>query len=1455
MLDTSSPQRVRTLRRLLLILLLIGVVAERSVGQTSSGSIIVLLRPGVEHKEGVASVSAALSVGGGSASARQFMVGGGADRSILSLSRLDRYLVVNLNGIDPDGAIARLGSVPSVEFAFANHTYHIDGAPNDSLYAEQWSLQTIGIEEAWGITTGDSNIFVAWVDTGVDPEHPDLAGAFAINHPEDINNNGRFDPWPASQRINGVSGDLDGIDQDANGYTDDVIGYDFVDEVVPNVGDWSGRDPDPFDENGHGTNVGGVIGARRNNRIGIAGVAPNVRLLPLRAFDARGNAEDDDVAAAIVYAVDLGARVVNLSFGDYFSSPLLHDAIRYAWLQRVVVVASSGNEGVNDPHYPSSFPEVISVGATNRSDNVSVFSTYGSQLSLVAPGSEIVTTAPNNRYTTVGGTSFSSPIVAATAALLLSIHPTWGPDEVRSVLELSAKDIGRSGWDIISGAGRLDAAAALRYPGPAVVAIGQPGSDAAFDHGERVTVIGSAIAPFLETWSLEYGSGESPSSWVSISEGNQSGKLNDTLGSFSTEGLFSGVYTLRLHVVQTNGSTTDRRLRLQINYGAPSIVVLDTANVWRFDRRALSVVVGTDQLTWCRLHLRQSGALGTPWRTIDVEPELWGRRRLHQLLLTDLELEAGRPYDGTIEVWNNAGDTLRLGDSSAPLALMLAAEAFPTVGFKPLSYSLPNGYTMNRTAEFYGDGMRCVVLNRFRDNGDFGDLTVYGFDGVSFVLRDSVAEQYAPRDIGDLDGDGRPDLLAQAFGTGIVYSQAVSGGSLFGRTLYQDTTSNDFYASRLYDFTGDGRAEVVARTSNQHDPHFYVAEFVDGGLARIADLPNTSRHGDGESISFLGSPVSSIADFTGNGRPDLLVGDEDGDFLMYEYGSDGTFREIWNNESDGTEGSEFVAAGDVDGDGRPEAIVAWHSRLTAAVGQEYQPKFWDVRIYSFDSDGTSSLLWSDRIAFVRPTNQLRSSIEVADLDGRAGDEVILSFFPNLYILRWDSTTKRIHPFWWKSGTVGNRPIVADFNRDGTNELGIGDGSSIRFYQVQPEAVALESPGGVSAWAINDSTVQLAWLPVVEGESYTIYRARSTTGGGVLFFEGVSSTTATSLVDTGIALPGGRLDSGVFYHYIVTTTRSVPTPTESIRGNPVRAFMHTPARIVRSEVIGSRSFRVAFSYRLRDGLYRPGALAATSKRTGNSIAISTIIASGDSSLVVSLSATTEDTLVVRPTWLLRDADDSPADTSSTTIVALPADEAPGERFIATRAFPRTPTLIVIEFNGTIDVASIALNKFRLSPSLLVIGISRDSTNNRQLLLELDRSTPVGPLGRDYIVRIDSLHAEDGRLLNNGAGSVVGFTVNADDLAGLFVYPQPFSLSRDGSVTFAGLTRVAAVEIYTQSGGPVRRLRATEGNGGVRWDGRDERGELVATGVYVYQVTTSGDDGIPDHSQLNKLVVIP
>jgi thermitase len=302
--------------------------------------------------------------------------------------------------------VAALARNPHVQFAELDMLVSPgEFTPADPRYKDQWHLPKMGGPSAWDSVSGDG-ITIAILDTGVDPNHYDLANKL-------------------------------------------LPGYNAVD----GGSDWS-------DIHGHGTAVAGVAGAIANNDAGVASVAWGAALLPIRVTNrSDGYAYFSDIARGLTWAADQGARVANISYGATPSSTI-SSAAHYMKSKGGLVVVAAGNTGT-DLGYEDN-PDLISVSATNSSDAITSWSSYGNYIDVAAPGAGIVTTKMDNAIGSWNGTSFSSPATAGVVALIMSANPYLTPSEVESILESSALDLGASGWDNKFGHGRVDAASAVQ---------------------------------------------------------------------------------------------------------------------------------------------------------------------------------------------------------------------------------------------------------------------------------------------------------------------------------------------------------------------------------------------------------------------------------------------------------------------------------------------------------------------------------------------------------------------------------------------------------------------------------------------------------------------------------------------------------------------------------------------------------------------------------------------------------------------------------------------------------------------------------------------------------------------------------------------------------------------------------------------------------------------------------
>ncbi len=326
----------------------------------------------------------------------------------------------------------QVAGIANVDFATVNARPQPSGFPNDPMFDQQWAHEKINTLKAWQTSTGNTDIIVGVIDTGCLIAHEDLQAHIWVND----------DP-------------PNGVDDDGNGFVDDTNGWDFVQ-----------NDNDPQDVWGHGTQVSGIVGAGIDNGLGITGIA-NLTLMTSKWWHTSGS--DTTVAESAFYAVDNGAHVITMSLSCGCLMPATEEAMDYASDNGVVLIGSSGNAATASPHYPASYPNVMSIAAIDINDQLADFSNFGPLLDVGAPSPGILSTGPggpSDYDQSFGGTSAAAPHVAGLAGLILSVDPTLTPDEVRNLINDNAEDLGADGFDNTFGHGRIDVGATIAAMGP-----------------------------------------------------------------------------------------------------------------------------------------------------------------------------------------------------------------------------------------------------------------------------------------------------------------------------------------------------------------------------------------------------------------------------------------------------------------------------------------------------------------------------------------------------------------------------------------------------------------------------------------------------------------------------------------------------------------------------------------------------------------------------------------------------------------------------------------------------------------------------------------------------------------------------------------------------------------------------------------------------------------------------
>lgn len=411
-----------------------------------------------------------------------------------------------IDALKQTGSVELAERVPLMKTSLTPNDYTPTGNPS------QWFLAKINAPAAWDVFSAGSTVAVAVVDNAVQTNHPDLSANMYTNTGEIAGN---------------------GIDDDNNGFIDDVMGYDVGDDD---------NNANPLNTSfDHGTHCAGLVSARTNNGTGIASIGFSVRIIPVKATsDASDPTAVDAGYAGVIYAVNAKARVISCSWGGGGNSVTEQAVMNYAWSRNSIVVAAAGNDNVSTQNYPGAYNNVYCVASTTSTDAKSSFSNYGTWVDISAPGSTIRSTLPGNGYGNMSGTSMATPIVAGLCGLMLSKSPYLTPTQVLSCISTTAATLTTSGM----GAGRIDAAAAMNCAATAIA----PSPTVNFTTNTTVTCPGSPVKFYDQTYYL-------PTSWSWTFTGGtpSTSTLQNPVVTYAA----AGTYSVQLIATNANGNGTE----------------------------------------------------------------------------------------------------------------------------------------------------------------------------------------------------------------------------------------------------------------------------------------------------------------------------------------------------------------------------------------------------------------------------------------------------------------------------------------------------------------------------------------------------------------------------------------------------------------------------------------------------------------------------------------------------------------------------------------------------------------------------------------------------------------------------------------------------------------------------------------------------------------------------------
>lgn len=950
---------------------------------------------------------------------------------------------------DIEEAVRAYENVPGVVYAEPDSEVAIQLVPDDPFFSSSgswgqpfddlWGIGKIAAPAAWDTARG-AGVVVAVIDTGLDTAHPDLTA----------------NVWSNPGEIPGNEADDDG-----NGYVDDVLGWNFYSDSA-----------DITDDHGHGTHVAGTVAATGNNTLGVIGVAFEAQVMGIKGLSAGGGGFSSDLADAILYATENGAQVINASWGGSGESQILEDAVRFAHDAGVVVVASAGNSNIDiadGPFFPAAYRETIAVAAFDHLDQKASFSNFGAKIDVAAPGGgdsgtgfepdrSILsllaagagsTMTGNGRlivddYLRQAGTSMAAPHVAGGAAVILSLHPEYTPVQVRQALRAGADDIDPPGFDPVAGYGRINLERAVLLDA-LDVDIQSPATGAVIG-GFALDLVGTAGGAGFASYTVEYGGGALPSSWIPIAGPLTTPVQDGTLYSWDVSGVPDGDYVIRLRAENGDGDSFEDRIAVTL------------------DRVMISDPFRTILRPSGPLEIRGSAA-GGDFQRFRVE---W------RIVAPDFS-------DGP---WRQDGISLTGGGASPVFDEVLAT--FDTSLITENTYVDFRVVVERSSDEVADEGLHVIIDPTLRAGFP---VQLDGF--LEFDENDRLLHHLT---VADLDADGSKEILV-SYGDGVsVYRDDGSVAPGWPRSFdapppLLPPKHLNRRSPAAADLDGDGLLEVVARAGL----YIYIWH-ADGTpmagwpkkfrLPPLADQPETYPDSGGPRGDFV------LADVDGNGERDIVTVIGHGIYVIDRNGDPlPGWPQLWPPEAPCISRRCFeslLAVGDTDGDGTMEIAAVTSAKIVKRFGDidSYVGNAQSLLLYA--ADGTlmprfprrfTSLHYGDGFNANHLDGHINGPV-MADLDGD-GDLEIIVMGSKTRVRAFHHTGRRISVGPRATGTrfrCGRTSFQATLDPITAGDLD-GDGRAEVLASAQTRKEKWRPSGG------GNITLTLCLTPTINGVDY------------------------------------------------------------------------------------------------------------------------------------------------------------------------------------------------------------------------------------------------------------------------------------------------------------------------------------------------------------------------------------
>lgn len=1224
----------------------------------------------------------------------------------------------------------------------------IDASLAATLADSQWYHNVIRLADAHQITKGSSDIIIALIDTGIDFEHEALS----------------------QQIFKNANENQDGRDSDGNGFIDDVYGWNFVQ-----------NNSNTQDDHGHGTAMAGIM-VGQSHRTPIFGIAPHASVLPLKAFNNEGRGRLYDVIRAVLYAADNGAHIINMSYGFDQESYAERLALQYAREKGLTLITSAGNVGGPNKRFPAAYPEVIAVSWTGKNDRIAPLSSYGPHIAVAAPGTELVTTdltspGVDTGFRLVNGSSASSAVVSGIAALVLSQRPDLTHDQIRAVVQLSADDVMNQGWDNFTGAGRVNAEKALLQEHFAKVAL-----DSVILSEHDVAFFGSAYHPSIREKRLKMALGlREPLSFTKMAQGAEN-KMNELLFRIPRSEFQEAAdyQTLAIEAEGMNGEIIAYRKHFLATFSPPELERTITFSGYRRDTPVSALSLTTNypvdaSIRWNSFTGSQSASYLKPASSLIYEIPM------AQLANQAAELNVRHPDIKNLKTQ----ETVYLNVTPrAEKWEVLPSKVYELETERTFAFSYPGW-------EKFDD----VIMSLTQNGGTF-ELSYYHVQENELSNLPSPDIFGVPRAFSDVTGDGKPELLLQ-FGSSfsVLALDSEDELPLIDITNTAEPADDRGWGITIGDISGNGKAELWAHDRN--GVFFY--EYKNGAFVRNSVyLP----------VPGLTTPVGKLADFTQNGRNELLIANDNHFFLVgYEAGTYQILAQTALEFHGLNLGFTIIYH-----DGQP-CIVA--SSVPESTPDRFGITPAEFQVLYLISIEDLSFEIRDKV-YISGAATSQRDMQTRNVNGESW--AIYSNRSQLYAFDVWENKLRLRFFTDELQTINTAVL-------GSGLIGVGAGNGQ--LRLVGNGTTTEGIYSVKAPFYED---RIAIYAQIRGEA-DAFRVRGE--NEELLLEIAQNLSAGQYWKIGSIPVSEQTDAISLSFEMLHDGHLLSQRSQTFERQPEFVISNVSAIKNRLLIEADEPIFPGLSAWTQILDYLPG-----------NVIIQDVQVANPKTIHMLFSENLPEEFQLSFPWI-RDPFYAQARNAEEVFhvqTSIPVETG----FYITNSQITDLKIVEVSFSKSLDTSLLHEISVAISPRGVIRNIQMRNENT--VALTVDETILKGS-GVRHVLTFNNVIAADGSFLRSDIGNQIEILDIRSDLSDVRVYPNPWRTSATQQLTFANIPENAKIRIYATDGRFLTELIANEGIGGVSWDGRTERGEYPGSGVYLFQVITD-----QERSDWKRLVII-